>query len=151
MLGTQNSMAKSTRFLLADIVNADIRNFANQLQLLGFAAGLQVQLQLDAAVEMVFNGTLAAAGNNQDILNAGSKSLFDNILDGRFINDRQHLLRSCFGSRQKACAQACCRNNGFTYRFKHLILSPLQTQMKYMHSSNAAGSALRKNTDTQES
>ena len=64
MLSAQNSMTKSARFLLADIMNANIGNFAYQLQLLGFAAGLQVQLKLDAAVEMILDGTLAAAGNN---------------------------------------------------------------------------------------
>ena len=45
-------------------MNANIGNFAYQLQLLGFAAGLQVQLKLAAAVEMILDGTLAAAGNN---------------------------------------------------------------------------------------
>jgi hypothetical protein len=50
---------------------------------------------------MILDRAFTAPGNDQDIFDPGRKRFFNNILDRRFIDDRQHLLRRSFGNRQK--------------------------------------------------
>ena len=97
-------MPQSARLFLADIVDPDIRDLFDHLQLLRFTAGRKVQFQFDTAVKMILDSTFAAPGNNQNIFYSRSKRFFNNILDRRLINDRQHLLRCSFSSRQKTRA-----------------------------------------------
>src|ERR1039457_4792302 len=42
--------------------------------------------QLEADVKMIFDGALAAAGDDNDVLNSGMQRLLDAILNERFID-----------------------------------------------------------------
>ena len=55
-------------------------------------------------VEMIFDGTLAATGDDDDVLDAGGHALFRDVLDLGLIDDRQHFLGLCFGRGQKSRA-----------------------------------------------
>ena len=47
-------------------------------------------------VKMILNGTLISVCDNKDFLNAGIKSLFNNILNCGLINDVEHFLWNGF-------------------------------------------------------
>jgi hypothetical protein len=58
-------------------------------------------LQLERAVEVVFEGPLAATGDDQDVGDPGPDGLLHHVLDGRFVYQRQHLLRLGLGRREE--------------------------------------------------
>ena len=66
-----------------------------------------------ADVEVVFDGLLAAAGDDEDLVAAGGHGLFDAVLNDRLVDDREHFLGLGFGGGQKASAQAGGGENGF--------------------------------------
>ena len=54
---------------------------------------------------MILQRALAAAGDEDDLLDPGRQRLFDRILDQRLVDDGQHLLGHRLGGGQKPCAQ----------------------------------------------
>jgi hypothetical protein len=50
---------------------------------------------------MVFDRGLAAAGDEDELGNAGRLRLFHRVLDQRLVHHRQHFLRHRLGRRQK--------------------------------------------------
>ena len=74
-------------------------------------------LQLELAVEMVLDDALVAAGDEDEMLDAGLARLVDHMLDQRPVDDRQHLLRHGLGGGQEAGAEAGDRENGFADGF----------------------------------
>ena len=77
----------------------------------------QLQLQVDIGIEMVFNGPLAVARDDEDFFDAALQGFFDDVLDRRFIDDRQHFLRRRLSSRQKTGAKTGGGDDGFTNLF----------------------------------
>ena len=65
----------------------------------------ELVLELEVAVEVVLEGPLVAAGDDQDVVDAGGDRLLDHVLDRRAVDDRQHLLRLCLGRRQETRSQ----------------------------------------------
>ena len=65
---------------------------ADLLQLVVLARLLQVVLQLERAVEVVLDRALAPAGDDEDVVDARPDGLLDHVLDGRLVDDREHLL-----------------------------------------------------------
>ncbi len=55
---------------------------------------------------MILDDRLVAAGDEDEMLDAGLARLLDDVLDDRPIDDREHLLRHGFGGRQKPRAEA---------------------------------------------
>ena len=55
---------------------------------------------------MILDGVLAAAGDQDDVWDAGLDRFFDAVLNGRFVDQRQHFLGLRLGGRQKPRAQA---------------------------------------------
>ena len=74
-------------------------------QPLDVALVAQHLLELEVAVEVVLERSLAAAGDEQDVLEAGGHGLLDDVLDGRLVDDRQHLLGRRLGGRQEPRAE----------------------------------------------
>ena len=66
----------------------------------------QQLLQLVGDVEVVLDGVLAAAGDDDDVGEAGRHRLLDHVLDDRLVDERQHLLRLRLGGGQEARAEA---------------------------------------------
>ena len=57
------------------------------------AVGGKFRLQFIGFVEMIFDGTFAAAGNKNHLGNAGRRRLFHRILNQRLVHHRQHFFR----------------------------------------------------------
>src|SRR3546814_19389598 len=55
-------------------------------------------------VEVILDGGLAAAGDEDDLLDSGLTRLLHPVLDERLVADRKHLLGDRLGGRQKASA-----------------------------------------------
>src|SRR3546814_2700495 len=66
------------------------------------AARLQRLHQLEVMVEVILDGGLAAAGDEDDLLDSGLTRLLHPVLDERLVDDRKHLLGDRLGGRQKA-------------------------------------------------
>jgi hypothetical protein len=101
-------MPQAQRLLLAGVGGPAGRGqpAIDGLELGRLAALLEGALELVGAVEMVLDGRLAAAGDEDELLDAGCLRLFDGVLDQRLVDDRQHLLGHRLGGGEKAGAQA---------------------------------------------
>ena len=75
------------------------------------AAARQCLLQLQVAVEVVFQHALAAGGDYQQVTDPGVHQLADDEVERRPVQQRQHLLRHGAGGRQKPRAVAGGQNN----------------------------------------
>ena len=74
-------------------------------ELVVLAALRQRVVQLELHVEMILDDRLVAAGDEDEMLDAGLARLVDHILDDRPVDDRQHFLRDGLGRRQETRAQ----------------------------------------------
>ena len=67
------------------------------LEELGLVALSKVELELEVAVEMIDDGSLAAAGDKDDLLDPAGDRLLDAVLNGGLVHQRQHLFRLSLG------------------------------------------------------
>ena len=108
-------MAEAERRLLAG--EADGAGFRQglrqQLQFRRLAALDQGHFELELAVEMVLDDALVAAGDEDEMLDAGLARLVDHVLDQRPVDDRQHFLRHGLGGGQEAGSEAGDGKDGF--------------------------------------
>ena len=77
------------------------------------AARLEERLELDRDVEVILDGVLAAAGDEDDVVDARGDRFFDAVLDDRLVDERQHFLGLRLGRRQEAGAEAGGGKDGF--------------------------------------
>src|SRR5262245_40626241 len=70
---------------------------------------------------MVLDDSLVAAGDEDEVLDAGLARLVDHMLNQRPVDHRQHLLRHGLGGREEPGAQPGDRENGFADRFHELV------------------------------
>ncbi len=75
------------------------------------ACKFETLLEFERAIEMVFQGGLTPARDDQDVVDPGAKGLLDDVLDARLVDHRQHLLGLRFGRRKEAGAEARCRDH----------------------------------------
>ena len=109
-------MAEPERRLLPGKARgAGVGLVARQNLLLGLlvAARGQRGVELEHLVEMVLDHALVAAGDEDEMLDAGLLGLVDHILDQRLVDDGQHFLRHRLGGGQDAGAEAGDREDGF--------------------------------------
>jgi hypothetical protein len=88
-------------------------------QLLVFRALVQRLGELVGVVEMVLDRRLAAAGDEDELLDPGGLRLLDRVLDDRLVDDRQHLLRQRLGRRKEARAQPADREDRLAHPLAH--------------------------------
>jgi hypothetical protein len=81
-------------------------------QLAGLPRRTEVVLELEVAVEVVLEAALVAAGDDEDVVDAGRHGLLHHVLDGGLVDDRQHLLGLGLGGGQEAGAEAGRRDDG---------------------------------------
>jgi hypothetical protein len=74
---------------------------------------VQRLVQFDLDVEIVLDDRLAAAGHENQMLDAGFERLIDDILDDRLVHHRQHLLRNRLGRGKETGPETCNGENGF--------------------------------------
>ena len=113
-------VAQATRRLLLDVRDVDLFaqpvDFGEDLQQVTPVALSQVVLEVDRAVEVVDDGALAAAGHHDHLLDPARDRLLDAVLDGRLVDERQHLFRLRFGDGQEARAETRGREDRLAHR-----------------------------------
>jgi len=102
----QNGVAEAEWLLLARVADLHhVCDVSHQLGLLLLAVLFEKIFEEGRCVEVIFDGTFAAAGDDNDVLDAGGHALFRDILDLRLINDGQHFLGLRFGGGEESSAQ----------------------------------------------
>jgi hypothetical protein len=101
---------------LADVGEIEhVRDLADLVQLFALPARFEERFELDGNVEMVFNGVLAAAGDQNDVVGPRGARFFDAVLDDRLVDQRQHLFRLSLGCRQEPGAESRGGKHGFAH------------------------------------
>ena len=110
----KHGMAQTERFLLADVAHVDhVGDLADDLEQIVLPALLEHLFQFIADVEVVFDGLLAAASDNQDLVAARCHGFFDPVLNDGLVDQRQHLFGLSFGGGEEAGAEAGGGEHGF--------------------------------------
>jgi hypothetical protein len=86
------------------------------LQLLAFAGALELVIKLPIAAEMLLDGRFAAAGDEDEVFDAGCLGLFHRILDDRLVDDGEQLLRHRLRRRQRPGSGAGHREHRLAHR-----------------------------------
>ncbi len=122
--GAPDGMAEAERDLLAHGGDgAGGHGFlAQYVQCFALAAFGQGGFKFEGDIEMVDEGSFAAAGDHTELLDAGGAGFIDRVLNQGLINDRQHFLRHGLGGGKEACAEAGNRQNGFAKRLDQMGL-----------------------------
>ena len=114
-------MAEAERLALPDVREVDhVRDLADLGELLALAARLEERLELDRDVEVILDGVLAAAGDEDDVVDARRDRFLDAVLDDRLVDERQHLLGLRLGGGQEAGAEARSGKHGFAHDRGHV-------------------------------
>ena len=107
-------MSQPQGLLLPHVSHVDhVGDAAHDGQQVLSCRGLRAALQLEADVEVILDGALAAAGDDDDVLDSGVDGLLDAVLNDRLIDDRQHLLGLGLGGGEEAGSQPGGGENGF--------------------------------------
>ncbi len=89
------------------------------------AAGLlEVELELERPVEVVFERPLAPTRDDEDVADPGPHGLFDDVLDGGLVDERQHLLRLRLRGGQEAGAEPRRRYHRLVHHRGHHTEGP---------------------------
>ena len=94
---------------------------------------LERVLELEVAVEVVLDGALAAAGDDEDVGEPGRDRLLHHVLDRRLVDDRQHLLRLALRGREEPRAET----GGGDDRLLHRLLSSGHGARRYPSARGA--------------
>ena len=70
-------------------------------------------LELDRHVEVILDRVLAAAGDEDDVVDARRDRFFDAVLNDRLVDERQHFLGLRLGGRKEAGAETGGGEDGF--------------------------------------
>ena len=90
----QHRVAEAERLALAHVGKIDhVRDLADLGELIALAARLEKCLQFDRDVEMILDRVLAPTGDQDNGIGARRDRLLHAILDDRFVDQREHLLR----------------------------------------------------------
>ena len=114
-------MAEAERRLLAgEAGRAGGRQVGQEgFQLVDLVALAQRVVEFVGEVEMVLDHGLVAAGDEDEMLDAGGARLVDDMLDDRPVDDGQHLLGDRLGRRQETRAQPGDGEDGLADFLQH--------------------------------
>ena len=84
------------------VVGLDGAHSGEELVLVGFGERV---LELEGEVEVVLDGALVAAGDEDHLAYARGIGLLDRVLHQRLVDDRQHLLGQRLGRGKKSGAE----------------------------------------------
>src|SRR5207245_143643 len=74
----------------------------------------QERLELEGDVEMVLDRHLAAARDEEDLVDPGIAGFLDRVLDQRLVDEGEHLLRLRLGRGEKPGAESRGGEDGFS-------------------------------------
>src|SRR2546423_3786379 len=118
--GYRHRVAEAEWLVLADEVEVgELGECLHLLQEVVLALLLEHRLQLGLAVEVVLDRSFAAAVHHEDVADAGADRLFDDVLDGRAVDDGQHLFGDALARRQEARPQPGGGDHGLAHRGHH--------------------------------
>ena len=104
------------RIALAHVVDVgEVGRELHFLQQVVLAVAFEVVLELEVAVEVVFDRALVAARDDEDVGEAGAHRFFDDVLDRGPVDDRQHLLGRALRGRQEARAEPGGGDHGLAH------------------------------------
>lgn len=107
LLGHEDGVSEAERFGLADVGDlCELRDGERDVEQGGLVFGGERGFELGGAVEVVFHGGLATAGDDDDLGAAGGHGLFDAVLDEGLVDEGKHLLGGGFGRGKEAGAHA---------------------------------------------
>ena len=117
--GAQNRISQTAHILLADVVDIDIGRLTQDVEKILPPLTQELVLECRRGVKMILDGAFPMTADDQNFLDTACQGFLHNILDGRLIDNGQHLLRCRFCRRKKSCSISCCRNNRFSYLLCH--------------------------------
>ena len=105
-------MAQAQRYLLTRVAHLHhIADLAYHFQLVFPASFFQKTFERRGRIEVVFDGILAFAGDDNDVFDPGSDALFGHVLNLRLVHDGEHFFRLRLGGGQEARAESCGREH----------------------------------------
>ena len=111
----QHSVTEAQRFFLPRVTERDhAAELANHFRKIWAAAVGEKTFQAGKRIEVVLDGVLAFAGDDDDVFDAAGDALFHHVLHQRLIHNGEHFLRLSFCGRKKTCAHAGRRQHGLT-------------------------------------
>src|SRR5262249_10198452 len=120
----EHRVSEPERLALTDVGDVDqIGDLSDFLELVALAARLEECLELDGDVEVIFDRILAAAGDEDDVVDAGSDGFLDAVLNDWFVYERQHFFRLRLGGGKEARAQSGSGEHGFAHQSFHDLAS----------------------------
>ena len=98
----QHRVTEAERLLLAYVSDVDhVRDLAHNLKQIELFALFEHLFEFVTDVEVIFDSLLAAAGDHDDLIAAGSERFLDAILNDGFVHQRQHFFGLSFGYGQE--------------------------------------------------
>jgi xanthine dehydrogenase accessory factor len=114
IFGLEDRVAQAQGEFLPDVDDfEEIRDLPNQSEQILLAAVLEHSFELEGYVEVVFDGILAPAGDQDDLLDAGGLGFLDDVLNERLVDERKHFFWLRLGGRQETGAEAGRGKDGF--------------------------------------
>src|ERR1039457_2516064 len=108
----QHGVTEARRRALPHVVHVgEVAGLADQGQPGGVTLRGERFLEFVGAVEVIFDGALAPAGDEQEVVEAGRDSFLDHVLDRWLVDDRQHLLGRRLRRGQEPGSQARRRDD----------------------------------------
>src|SRR5699024_7994751 len=118
----EHGMAETLGVSLPDIVDiGQFRRVPHGGELLIVALLRQCGLESVDPVEMVFERSLVAAGDHEDVAEVGIDGLFDDVLDRRLVDDGEHLLGGGLGRGEETGSQTGDGDHGLANGALHYI------------------------------
>src|SRR5690606_7774406 len=112
-----HGVPEPARLTLAHVVHdGEVAGLLDGPQAFGVALGAQRLLQFVRPVEVVLDGPLAAAGDHEDVVEAGVDRLLDDVLDRRLVDDGQHFLGCRLGGGQESGTEPGRRDDRLEHR-----------------------------------
>jgi hypothetical protein len=99
----EHGVAEAAGFFLPRVGDVDeVGDLAHKGQQIFLFARFEEVFELEADIEMVFDGGLAPAGDHNDVGDPGVDDLFDGVLDDGLVDQRQHLFGLGLGGGEEA-------------------------------------------------
>lgn len=118
---TEHGMAQAQGAVLANVDTLHVIGFdaAHKLEQLVLAGGFQFRFQFVGGIEMVLDGTLGTAGDEDHLADTSFVGFFYRVLDQRLVYHCQHFFGTGLGGRKESGAEAGDGEHGFLYKNTH--------------------------------